>query len=99
MSFHTKKKTTNEDGSGANLGPILSTPSSAPGAAGSLREETEVRLELQPEPRSLSVQPKGRIRKHTPRSSKIKRQVGLKETSSLNAAISSSSSGSPSNSP
>src|SRR5438046_10350445 len=88
------------DGPRTNLGPILSTPSSAPGAAGSPHEETEVWLAPQHEPRSLSVQPKGRIRKHTQKF-KIKRQAGLTETSSLYAAISSSSScySSNSNSP
>src|SRR5438132_13493958 len=96
MSFH-KKKTTNMDGPGTNLGPILSTPSSAPGAAGSPREETEVRLGPQHEPRSLSIWLKRRIRRHTQKL-KMKRQAGLTETSSLNAAISASSSGSSMNS-
>src|SRR6266540_738050 len=63
-----ERKTTDGDRLGTNLGPIPSTPSSALGAAGSLREETEVRLALQLEPRSLSAPPKGRIRKCTPRS-------------------------------
>src|SRR5438128_12655175 len=97
MSFQTTKKTTKMDGPGTNLGPILLTPSSAPGVAGSPREETEVLLGPQHEPRSLSVQPKGRIRKHTQKL-KMKRQAGITETSSLNSAISASSSGSSMNS-
>src|SRR6266540_7133610 len=79
------------DGPGTNLGPILLAPSSAPGAAGSPREETEVQLGPQHEPRSLSVQPKERIREHTQKL-KTKRRAGLTETSSLNSAISASSS-------
>src|SRR5438128_9744812 len=97
MSFQTKRKTTKMDGPGTNLGSILLTPNSALGAAGSPREGTEVQLGLQHEPRSLSVQPKEKIREHTQKL-KMKRQAGLTETSSLNFAISASSSCSSMNS-
>src|SRR5437762_7615447 len=65
-----ERKATERDKPRTNLGPIPSTPGSAPAATGSLREETEVRPMLQPEPRPISVLPKGRIRKCTPRSSR-----------------------------
>src|SRR5438128_4850015 len=97
MSFQTKKKTTKMDGPGTNLGPIPLTPSSAPGAVDSPREGTEVWLEPQHEPRSPSVQPKEKIKEHTQKL-KMKRRAGLTEMSSLNSAISASSSCSSMNS-
>src|SRR6266542_6890800 len=97
MSSKTKKKTTKMDGPGTNLGSTPLTPSSVPATVDSPREGTEVWLEPQHEPRPPSVRPVEKIREHTQKLKK-KRRAGLTEMSSLNSAISTSSSCSSTNS-